>query len=391
MRSQDDLQRYEELAKKWLSNTITPAEKEEFSAWYNASQGAPLDIPSSFAESDEAHRQRILYNINKAIKIDGGKKNKVAHMRWLSIAAACILILGIPCAYFHIRNEKAKQSALTFQKKQIKNDVAPGGNKAMLTLSDGSSVVLNDAKKGVITKQGKALINKSDDNKLVYEATAPMNADQHVVYNTITTPKGGQFQVVLSDGSKVWLNAASSITFPTAFTKNERRVNITGEVYFEVAKNKNLPFRVVSGKQTVEVMGTHFNINAYADESAIRTTLAEGSVKVLAHNRTVFLKPDQQAKVSNAASGEIDVKAVDVDDILAWKNGNFVFENAEIPFIMRQAARWYDVNVKYEGNVSERRFSGSISRSVNLSELLKMLKYSGVNFRIADQTIIVGP
>jgi len=391
MRSQDDLQRYEELAKKWLSNTITPAEKEEFSAWYNANQGAPLDIPSSFVESDEAHRQRILYNINQAIKIDVGKKNKVAYIRWLSIAAACILILGIPCAYFHIRNKKAKQSVLTFQKKQIKNDVAPGGNKAMLTLSDGSSVVLNDAKKGVITKQGKALLNKSDDNKLVYEAAASANADQRAVYNTITTPKGGQFQVVLSDGSKVWLNAASSITFPTAFTKNERRVNITGEVYFEVAKNKNLPFRVVSGKQTVEVVGTHFNVNAYADESAIRTTLAEGSVKVLADNRTVVLKPDQQAKVSNATSGEIDVKAVDVDDILAWKNGNFVFENAEIPFIMRQAARWYDVNVKYEGNVSERRFSGSISRSVNLSELLKMLKYSGVNFRIADQTIIVGP
>jgi ferric-dicitrate binding protein FerR (iron transport regulator) len=166
-------------------------------------------------------------------------------------------------------------------------------------------------------------------------------------------------------------------------------VSITGEVYFEVAKNKDLPFRVESGQQTVEVLGTHFNINAYADENSIKTTLVEGSVKVSKGNKIVTLKPDQQSNIPRNGPDEISINTVDTDDILAWKNGNFVFENADIPFIMRQAARWYNVTIKYDGKVSQRHFTGSISRNVNLSELLKMLKYTGVDFAIEDQTIIV--
>ncbi len=390
MKSHDDLQRYELLAKKWLDGTITEKEKKEFAAWYNVGQDAPLDIPASFAESEEAHRERILDNIRQAIKNDKAKINKMRPLRWLSVAAAFILILAVPYAYFHIRNKIEKHHALALQKKQMKNDVAPGGNKAMLTLSDGSKVILNDTKNGIITRQGATVLNKSHDNQLIYEGAVHGNIDQPVVYNTITTPKGGQFQVVLSDGSKVWLNAASSITFPTAFAKNDRKVNITGEVYFEVAKDKAKPFKVESGKQTVEVLGTHFNINAYTDEPIIRTTLAEGSVKVTSADKTVVLRPDEQSEVSNTSSAAIRIHTVDTDDVLAWKNGNFVFENAEIAYIMRQVARWYDVSVKYEGNVLERRFTGSISRDVNLSELLKMLKYSGIDFQINDNTIVVG-
>lgn len=390
MKSQDDLQRYELLAKKWLDGTITENEQEEFAAWYNAGQDSPLDIPAAFSESEEAHRERILNNIRQAIKNDSGKIRRMRPLRWVSIAAACILILGVPCAYFHIHSKIEKQHALALQKKQLKNDVAPGGNKAMLTLSDGSKVILNDAKNGIITTQGATVLNKSHDNQLIYEGAVHGNLDQPVVYNTITTPKGGQFQVVLSDGSKVWLNAASSITFPTAFTKNDRRVTITGEVYFEVARDKAKPFKVESGKQTVEVLGTHFNINAYTDEPMIRTTLAEGSVKVTSGDKSAVLRPDEQSEVSNTGSAAIRIHTVDTDDILAWKNGNFVFEDADIPYIMRQVSRWYDVSVKYEGDVTGQRFTGSIARNVNLSELLKMLKYSGIHFWLNDKTIMVG-
>lgn len=390
MNSNGSLDRYQELAKKWLNKTITPAEQEEFAAWYNTGQDMPVDIPAGFAEDEESHRARILNKVNEAIKYDRSHRNKIRYIRWTSIAAACLLLLSIPPVYFHIRKKITQKGDLAYQQKLVKNDVAPGGNKAVLTLANGSKIILNDAKNGVLAKQGKTLLNKAKTNQLIYVPPASVTNNLPVVYNTISTPRGGQFQVVLSDGTKVWLNAASSITFPTAFTKGERRVNITGEVYFEVAKNKHLPFRVIAGKQTVEVLGTHFNINAYPDENSIKTTLAEGSVKVSAGGQTVFLKPDEQANVSNSGKADISINTVDTDDILAWKEGSFVFEKADIPFIMRQASRWYDVTIKYEGNISDRRFTGSISRSVNLSELLKMLKYTGVNFRISDKTIVVG-
>ena len=389
MKNKDAPERHRALAKKWLDKTITPAEQEEFAAWYNADQGAPFSIPSSFAESEEIHSARILYKINHAIRHEKWKINKIRPTKWYALAAACILLLAIPCAYFHIRNKKVKSSAITHQKKPIKKDIEPGGNKALLTLADGSKIVLNDVKTGLLTQQGKTRLNKAKDDQLVYEAPVSSDANSVLTYNTITTPKGGQFQVVLSDGSKVWLNASSSITFPTSFTKKERRVSITGEVYFEISKNKSLPFKVESGLQTVEVLGTHFNVNAYADENSIKTTLVEGSVKVFTGNKMVTLKPEQQSDILKNNPGEININTVDTDDILAWKNGNFVFESADLPFIMRQAARWYNVTVKYEGNVSKRHFTGSISRNVNLSELLKMLKYTGINFKIEDQTIIV--
>jgi ferric-dicitrate binding protein FerR (iron transport regulator) len=290
--------------------------------------------------------------------------------------------------HFHLKTGTPKKPVLAHFKKQLKNDAAPGGDKALLTLSDGKQIVLNDAKNGVITSQGHTKINKKNNNQLVYEAPANQ-LNSPVVYNTISTPKGGQFQIVLSDGSKVWLNAASSITFPTVFSKSGRLVTISGEVYFEVTKNPHQPFKVVGGKQTVEVLGTHFNINAYDDERTIKTTLVEGSVKVSAGSQTSVLKPAQQSAISRNGSDAINIKTVDTENVLAWTTGNFEFEKAEVSDIMRQAARWYDVTIKYEGAVSPRRFTGSISRNVNLSELLKMLKYTGVNFKIEGKTVIV--
>lgn len=387
MEDKTEQERYRQLAKKWLNKTITPGEQREFAAWYNKDQDDPIHIPNSFATDEISHKNRILDKINKLIKYDDHKTTHRGLPRWFSVAAAFLLILSVPVIYFHIRNKKMKQMA-AIHHQPVKQDIAPGGNKAVLTLADGSKIVLTDVKKGMLTRQGKARLSKVTDDQLVYVAPAT-DAASVITYNTVNTPKGGQFHVVLSDGSKVWLNAASSITFPTSFTKKERRVRITGEVYFEVAKNKDLPFRVEAGKQTVEVLGTHFNINAYNDESTIKTTLIEGSVKVSAGGKTVVLKPDQQSDVPNEGSTDIGVGTADTEGVLAWINGDFVYDKADIPFIMRQAARWYNVDIKYEGNIPKRRFTGSISRSVNLSELLKILKYTGVNFTIADQTIIV--
>ncbi len=390
MESKNTTERYQELAKKWLDNTITPAEKAEFAAWYNADQDIPVEIPSAFAENDEILKERILNKIKQAIEKNNSPVKKVLPARaWLKIAASLFLFASCFIIYRVYRHHAAGSHTLVHQKNQLKNDAAPGGNKAVLTLANGKKIDLTDVKNGVLASQGQTVLKKSKDGELIYETPGEKAKDSSAIYNTITIPKGGQFHIVLSDGSKVWLNSLSSITFPAAFSKTERRVTITGEVYFEVAKNKLKPFRVVAGKQLVEVLGTHFNINAYSDESAIKTTLVEGSVKVSADSKTAILQPNQQSGISNNKTTSISISTVDVDDVLAWKNGNFQFDKAEIPLIMREASRWYDVEIKYEGELPKRRFTGSISRNVNLSELLKMLKYTGINFKIEGKTIIV--
>lgn len=382
--------RYQQLAKKWLDKTITPAEQEEFAAWYNSGQDNPVEIPPDFAESEEILRERILNKIKRDIKRDDRPSKKIIPV-WLRYAAAILLAGSLVCYYVNTHRHTKQQAFAHSDNRLLKNDVLPGSNKATLTLANGAVINLNDVKNGMLASQGQAILKKDKDGRIKYETPAGITKDSSAVFNTINIPKGGQFQVVLSDGSKVWLNSASSITFPTVFSKTERKVTITGEAYFEIAKNKHLPFRVLSGKQTVEVLGTHFNINAYSDETAIRTTLIEGSVKVSADAQTATLKPEQQSVILNNKTGKININTVDTDDVLAWTTGNFQFEKAEIPLIMRQAARWYDVDVKYEGNVPQRRFTGSISRNVNLSELLKMLKYTGINFKISGKTIIVTP
>jgi len=389
MNSQPDEKRYRELAQKWLDGTITSAERQEFAAWYNADQDAPVKIPSGFAESEDVLRERILDKINNQIFKTSGSAKKA--LLWLtSIAASLVVVVIIAAVHFHLKKQQSQSLATSHQKKTKVNDVAPGGDKAMLTLADGSKVVLNDAKNGLIANQGLTKLNKTNAGQLVYEADQASKSTA-VVYNTITTPKGGQFRIVLSDGTKVWLNAASSITFPTTFPATERKVTITGEVYFEVAKNMQVPFRVVTGKQEVEDVGTCFNIKAYDDERSITTTLVEGAVKISSGQQSALLKPGQQANVSKQGLEPISVKTVDTEIVLAWKNGSFEFESEELHAIMRQVARWYDIKVIYEGNLKPRRFTASVPRNINLSKLLEMLKFMGVNFRIDGQTVVVSP
>lgn len=310
---------------------------------------------------------------------------KTTIFRRLSVAAAVTSLLFVSVFYFF---QSKNNTASVANKDKVKHtDIAPGQNGAILRLADGSSIVLDSAHDGILSQQGNAVAMK-DGAQLSYVKDGSGKAATG--YNTIETPRGRQFQLTLEDGTKVWLNAASSIRFPVVFNGNERPVDITGEVYFEVAKNKEKPFIVRHGDMQVQVLGTHFNVNAYNDESTINTTLIEGSVRISKAKTAGMLKPGQQAQVSGAGSLRIKEHA-DVEEVLSWKNGRIAFTNAGLESIMRQVSKWYDVDVEYAGPVPNRTFTADISRNTNLSEFLKVLELSNIHFRIDGRKLIVLP
>ena len=296
------------------------------------------------------------------------------------IAAAAVIVGVIAVAGWFWLNSHPKTSvAKTEERPVIKNDVAPGGNKAMLTLANGKSIVLDNAANGTVASEGNAKVVKLSNGQLAYTVAGDgASTKAEVIYNTLSTPRGGQYQLALPDGSKVWLNSASSITFPTAFTGNERKVVITGEAYFEVAKlslstGQKMPFKVEKGNVTIEVLGTHFNVNAYDDEEAIRTTLLEGKVKTsMVNGQSAILTPGQQAQVNNGGSIKV-LNDADLDEVMAWKNGLFHFENADIKTVMRQLSRWYDIDVEYKGAIKNEPLFIEIPRNTNLLDVLKVI------------------
>ncbi|MNX97010.1 fec operon regulator FecR [compost metagenome] len=260
----------------------------------------------------------------------------------------------------------------------------------MLILADGSRIDLKDAKSGALANEGNVLIKKSKDGQLIYDLSGTNAAKgSEIAYNTIETPRSGTYQVILPDGSSVWLNAASKLKFPTRFTGNERKVEIKGEAYFEVAKNPVKPFRVLSDHQVVEVLGTHFNVNNYADEPFVKTTLLEGSIKVSNKGSSKIIKPGEQSIIGSG--DKIEVVSVNTEQVVAWKNGLFSFKRADLETVMRQIARWYNVEVAYEGKVPEISFTGKIYRNVNLQEALKSIGYIGIKYRVEKNKIIIEP
>jgi transmembrane sensor len=332
------------------------------------------------------------------LAIQAAKQPRATRIRlWTRIASAASVLLFLSIGgYFLLHKQTTPQIT-----RYVIHDVAPGGNKAMLTLANGKTIVLTDAKNGMLAEQGSIAINKTTDGEVVYRAgqgsSAKESAKLSVTYNTLSTPRGGQYNLTLSDGTKVWLNAASSITFPTAFAGNERKVEITGEAYFEVMHNAAKPFRVTTLGQTVEVLGTHFNINGYSDEGMIRTTLLEGSVRIRTRSQNAMLKPGQQAQTIMGGSNTpiAVINDADTDEAVAWHLGLFKFHSANIQTVMRQLCRWYNVEVKYEGKIPDREFSGEITRNVNASQVFEILSYFKVHFRIeqgaTEKTIIVTP
>jgi ferric-dicitrate binding protein FerR (iron transport regulator) len=324
-----------------------------------------------------------------------GARAPVITLRRAMAAAVVLLVAGVGVYFQFYRHAGIQQSAapVVINEKEEIDVPAPNGNNAILTLADGSTVVLDSARNGTLTQQGDAQVSKANAGRLVYNVLSRQPAA--IVYNTVSTQRGGQYQIVLPDGSKVWLNTVSSLRFPTAFAGAERVVELTGEAYFEVAKQDKMPFRVhvnAPGDRgmDVRVLGTHFDVMAYDNEEEIRTTLLEGAVKVVEGGKSSILAPGQQVKMDKHGGFKLDENA-DVDLAMAWKNGFTSFKSADIKSILRQVERWYDIDVMYEGNVPERKFSGGISRDANLSEVIRLLEVSKIHFKIKGRKLTVTP
>ena len=306
---------------------------------------------------------------------------------WLRIAAAVIILIIGAGTYFLLNHpQKEHEIVKSTKENHQKDDIMPGGNHALLTLSNGNTIILDNAKNGNLGNQGNTQVMKLDSGTLAYYNNN--KNDQEVVYNTISTPRGGQYEIKLPDGTHVWLNSASSLKFPTTFSGTKREVELSGEAYFEVVKNKQMPFEVLVGSTKVSVLGTHFNINAYNDEPSINTTLLEGSVKFTVGSIEKLLHPGQQS-VFYTSSQTVKVYSVDVQEVIAWKNGFFEFDNTDLATIMRQLSRWYNVDIIYQTTNNKGLFGGGISKQLNLSEVLHLLETNGVKFKIEDRKVIV--
>jgi len=303
----------------------------------------------------------------------------------LKYAAIAILTLSVS-VLLYLRNENRVTGN---DKPQIAQTtmIKPGSNNAILILGNGQKVALkNHVPVSINEDDGTAVSNK--DEILAYKHTGKANAGQEVIYNTIVVPRGGEYQLVLADGSKIWMNSASSLRYPTSFSGGERKVYLSGEAYFEVAKNAKMPFIVKTDKAEVQVLGTHFNVKAYDDEDLCKTTLLEGSVKVHSSAAANEIKPGEQAIINGTGQQKI-TSDINVDEEVAWKNGLFMFTKADIKDVLQQVSRWYDIDVVYEGKVPELQFTGQLSRKVDFYGFTNILKYAGLNFTIKGKTVIV--
>jgi transmembrane sensor len=383
-----EYQKLLDLIEKYEKDLATTAEAEELDQWYDSFEQEDGYVAQMEEGEREVFGQRLFGQIDQQIEESLSRPILKFQpvFRWL--AAAMILIaFGL---YFY---PGFREDGKVIYPSQYASKILPGGNKAILTLSDGSEISLTDAENGALTKQSGIKITKTADGQLVYDASASRSSSE--ASNTITTPRGGQYQVNLPDGTKVWLNAASSLKFPLTFTDQKNRiVELSGEAYFEVAKNKHQPFKVITTvrpdqegrEQIIEVLGTHFNVNAYPDEESIVTTLLEGSIRL---NNKLTLKPNQQ---SIFAYDHFHVVPADTEEAVAWKNGYFMFANEDLRSIMRKISRWYNLEIVYQGKTTDNTFIGTVSRFKEVSEVLNILELTRtVHFKIEGRKITVMP
>lgn len=337
-------------------------------------------------------QQELLNNILSAdtltteLKISANAS--VARIFW-KIAAAAVVFIAIVAVSFWGIKQSPNHVAITDKKAERQTDRYPGTNKATLTLADGSVIVLDSISKGVLTKQGKTTVIKMTNGQLAYRGDKFSDGSKEVLYNTIAVPRGGQYELILADGTRVWLNSESSLKFPASFVGAERKVVLQGEGYFEVAKNKSMPFHVLSNNVTISVLGTHFNVMSYHDEDAVRATLMEGSIKVLANTDSALVKPGQQVVFTKNNGGLVLKNDADMDEAIAWKNGYFQFNKIDAS-ALRQLSRWYDIDIVFEGALPENEFKGKIAKNIKLSSVIEALKISGVRCRIENNTLIIG-
>jgi transmembrane sensor len=376
------------LLAAYQEGKATPEEQAALNRWmdeYTTDQAA-----SAEPDYTKLYEQMRATWLKEGIVPPPAKIHRIDKARiWLRWSAAAALLLLVAGGLYIYRSSRQVTLADVQAVKPAK-DRPPGGNKAVLTLSGGQRIILDSAASGVVASQGNTTVQKLTGGRLAYQATGGKAGEvEEVLYNTLSTPRGGQYQLTLPDGSKVWLNAASSITYPTAFTGPERKITITGEAYFEVVHDPARPFVVARGETEIRVLGTAFNVNAYTDEPDMRVTLSSGKVQVKTGTHAVTLLPGQQAVVT---PDNLRVnKDADMNEVLAWKNGMFLFNGTDLATIMRQVSRWYNVEVVFEAPITE-KFYVEISRNTNASNLLKMLAITkGAHFRIEGAKVIVTP
>ncbi|CAM4058637.1 FecR family protein [Pedobacter westerhofensis] len=370
----------EDLIKKYIHGTASSDEEALLENWYDQTALNLKDLPEM--PDYPKIEQKILMALRK-------EQRAVPSMPiWQRFAAAAAVLVLIANGLFYI-NKDNDQQLLVVQK-----DIIPGGNNAVLTLANGRKINLSSGGSGNILNTGNITISKNGSGQVTYQVNHTRPADTNpahteLAYNTISTPKGGQWNVLLADGTHVWLNATSELSFPQAFQGAERVVTLKGEAYFEVAKDKSHPFVVKSKQQEVKVLGTHFNINSYDDEPSVKTTLLEGSVEVSSSRLQLVIEPGEQ--VMNTEDVLKKVKMADPEEVTAWKKGLFYFDNTDVKTLMRQLARWYDIEVVYEGKPSKYKFAGELRRNMALANVLQILEQGGIHLKMEGRKLIVIP
>ncbi|MEZ2443858.1 FecR family protein [Chitinophaga sp. RCC_12] len=375
------------LLSRYAGKTITQAEQSELSDFLNAADNqTQLELLIEEAWIQSGEEDEMFFPSPQLNQVPARQPLKWVY--WQRWAAAVLLLIVATSILLLVTKTRKADKLPAVVTENIKKDVKPGGTKAMLTLANGNVIALDSSLKGTLAKQGNVNLHVSP-GMLKYDQNKQTAANS-IAYNILKTPKGGQYQLELPDGSKVWLNAASSLKFPTAFVGKERRVELNGEAYFEVARNASQPFFVSVNNASIAVLGTSFNVMAYADEAAMRTTLLEGAVKVSQANASSVLKPGEQSLLEPNGKMKV-IENADVSLAVAWKNGLTSFKSADIKTIMRQVERWYDVEVVYSGAIPVRSFTGDIPRDANLSELLRLLEISRIHFKMEQRRLIVMP
>lgn len=374
------MQHLKDLIQRYLKGNASPEEAEALHEWYSSFDDSEVPLPLEPGEDRKLLEQRLLNRLKPVMQPP--KSRKLPFWRYAAAAALLALVAVAGKIGWQHRYSSSQKNIVADNTSPA--DKPPANKKAMLTLADGSTITLDDAANGALGKQGGANVIKKEKGQLAYQAGDATGA---VVYNTLTVPRGGRYQLVLPDGTNVWLNSATSLRYPTAFRGEERKVILQGQAYFEIAANATQPFKVQAGEMEVAVLGTRFDMMAYADEPTINATLVDGKIKV----QDKILQPGQQAVL--ALSGHrLTVRDADVDKITAWKNGLFVFNNMDLPTILREIARWYDVEIVYQFAPGKELYGGGISRNLNLSAVLRVLEENGTNhFKTDGNKVVVLP
>ncbi|MEO3407712.1 FecR family protein [Mucilaginibacter sp. CAU 1740] len=377
---------YIKLYEKFASGSCTPEEEVRLLEYQDEFHLPETGDEQAINPADKQKRALIYSRIRESITERPQQRRTLQMWGWIAAAAVIVLVSGI----FFLQKKQPVQNSMAVNrtKKSPFKAIKPGRNTAVLTLANGSSITLDSAQNGVLATSGKTAIKKLANGLIEYSSNNTDQSAAQPAMNTISVPRGGQYTIKLPDGTMVWLNSASSLSYPVAFNGATRNVTLSGEAYFEVTKNPHQPFTVHTDNVDVKVLGTHFNVEAYADDKNSKTTLLEGSVNLSNQNSSALLVPGQQG-VSTTGQN-IFTHSVNVNQVIAWKTGYFLFRENDIREIMKQISRWYDVEVEYEGNITHKTFGGIYSKNKDINELLKGLELTGlVHFKIEERRIIV--